>query len=129
MSPISSASLLPPVTPIALFIAFAPSAAFAAVSNVGEAISFWVGPVTYLIGILFSVAVLVFFWGIVLFIGHAGDEEAVQKGKGFILWGMIGIFVLVSIWGIVGYFQTSLGLDTGGNLVGAPLNPLGIPVL
>lgn len=117
------------LTSLSALFTFLPSVSLAAVSNVGGLITYWVGPLTYIIYILFTLAIVVFFWGIVIFIAHAGDEKAVQEGKGFIVWGMVGIFVMVSIWGIVGYLQASLGLDTGGNLFEGPSLPTYIPNL
>ncbi len=69
-----------------------------------------------IIPILLALAVLVFMWGIVKFIAHAGDEKAVEEGKTLMIWGMVGLFVMVAIWSIVGYLQSSLGLDTYSTL-------------
>ncbi len=63
-----------------------------------------------IIPVIMGLAVLVFFWGIVKFINHAGDEKAVEEGKSLMLWGMVGLFVMVSLWGILGYFQQELNL-------------------
>lgn len=128
MSSVSSSSRIL-ARALAFSLVSVPWAAFAAVSSVGEFITFLIGPLTYLIYILFSVAILVFFWGIVVFIAHAGDERKVEEGKGFIVWGIVGIFVLVSIWGILGYIQSSLGLNAGGNLFEGPSLPTYVPNL
>ena len=80
-----------------------------------------------IIPILMSVAVLVFFWGIVKFISQAGDERAVEEGKGFIIYGLVGIFVIVTLWGIVGFLQESLGLGGGGAVSDAPTIQTNIP--
>lgn len=65
-----------------------------------------------LIEIFLALAVLVFFWGIVRFImniGSAGsDDRSREEGKKVIVWGIIGIFVMVSLWAIVGFIQSSL---------------------
>lgn len=77
-------------------------------------------------------AVLVFFWGIVKFITHGGtplsDERAREDGKKKMVWGMIAIFVIVTLWAIIAFFQTELGLDSGTPLGTLPAQPNAIPV-
>ena len=51
-----------------------------------------------------GVALLVFFWGLAKFILKiGGDAKAVAEGKQLMIWGVIALFVMVSIWGII-YF-------------------------
>ena len=68
------------------------------------------------IPIIFMIATIVFLWGIVLFIISGGDEEKRKEGRQYIIYGLIGLFVMVAGWGIVnvviGFF------DIGG--FGAP---------
>ncbi len=94
-------------------ISFAPFAASAAPATAGSLIDGITGVFKTLIPIMLSLAMLVFFWGLVKFINHADDEKAVAEGKGLMVWGMIGIFVMVALWGIVGFIQNQLGLDSG----------------
>lgn len=61
-----------------------------------------------------SLAVIVFLWGIVKFVAHAGDEKAVEEGKEVIVYGLVAIFVIVSLWGIVGFIQGNFDLSSGG---------------
>jgi len=71
------------------------------------------------IGLLFAVAVLIFLWGVVQFIAKAGDEAGRTKAKGIMTWGIVGLVVMASVWGIlnaiVGYFNTNLPI--GGDVV------------
>lgn len=76
---------------------------------------------------LLLLAVLVFFWGLVKFISHAGDEKAIADGKQLMVWGMITIFVMVSLWGIVAFFQQELGLDAAADLGTLPAQPDTLP--
>jgi hypothetical protein len=78
------------------------------VESVIEALTCFIGS---FIPILLSIAILVFFWGLVKFIAHAGDEKAVAEGKQLIIWGLVGIFVMITLWSIVGYIQTLFGID------------------
>lgn len=78
-----------------------------------------------LLPVLGTLAIVYFFFGIIRFMSHAGDEKTREEGKGIMIWGMIALFVMVALWGLVGYIQTSLGLDMAGGPGDAPHTPLG----
>lgn len=50
---------------------------------------------------LVGIAVLIIIWGIFNYIAGAGDEEKRASAKQFVIWGVIGIFIMLSIWGLV----------------------------
>jgi uncharacterized membrane protein YidH (DUF202 family) len=60
------------------------------------------GLVNSVIILLIGLAMLYFIWGIVEFIGKSGDEEGRKEGKSKMIWGIIALFVIVSMWGLVG---------------------------
>ncbi|HEY4518455.1 MAG TPA: pilin [Candidatus Paceibacterota bacterium] len=66
------------------------------------------------IPILTAVALLYFIWGLVQFITSAGGEKH-EEGKTKMWWGIIALFVIVSIWGIVGYIGQVFGIGQGGS--------------
>jgi|JI10StandDraft_1071094.scaffolds.fasta_scaffold256993_2 hypothetical protein len=69
--------------------------------------------VSSLIPIAVSLAVLAFFWYLVKFIWMASDNpEAQSKAKSGIFYSIFAIFVMVSIWGIVGLMQGTLGINS-----------------
>jgi hypothetical protein len=41
----------------------------------------------------------------------AGDVKDKEEGKKFLMWGLIGLFVMVSVWGIVALVSNTLGLE------------------
>ena len=67
--------------------------------------------VNTLIPVMMALAVLAFFWGLVKYIASAGDETAKESGKNLMIWGMIALFVMVALWGILGWVQSQLGLS------------------
>lgn len=69
------------------------------------------GIIDLLIPLLMTLAVVAFFWGLVKYIANADDEAAKESGKTLMIWGMVAIFVMVAFWGIIGFFQESLGLS------------------
>jgi hypothetical protein len=53
---------------------------------------------------------LYFVWGALQFVLHGADEGAREKGKLTMLWGSVGIFIMVSAWGII-YFVSNTVKD------------------
>lgn len=53
------------------------------------------------IPMLLTLATVVFLWGVIQFISNADNEEKRKSGKIFIIYGLIGLFVIVSMWGLV----------------------------
>ncbi len=61
-----------------------------------------------------ALALLFFFWGLAQFILKSGDAASHEEGKNKMVWGVIALFVMVSIWGIVGFIQSELGVGGSG---------------
>jgi len=81
-----------------------------------------------LIAIAVGVALLVFFWGLAKFIFRVGgDEKAVENGKRLMIWGVVALFVMIAVWGIIGFIGDALGIDVRQNNSGGTtpdtLNP------
>lgn len=80
--------------------------------------------VSQLTPIIVALALLYFFWGLASYILAAGDEEAKAKGRSIMIGGIIALFVIVSIWGIVNVLGNTLGIGQGqdsGNIPGVQL--------
>lgn len=55
-----------------------------------------------LITLLFAVATLMFTWGVVQYVlGSQRSDQRTTQAKNAILWGIIGMFIMASAWGIV----------------------------
>jgi len=64
-----------------------------------------------LVPLAFAMCILYFFWGIAKYLrAGAGDEAAAKEGKNIMVWGAIGIFIAFSIWGIIAFIQSQLGI-------------------
>jgi len=63
-----------------------------------------------------ALAFLFFLWGGAVFILQAGDQEGQKKGRGVMLWGVIALAVMTSVWGLVAIIQNSI-------LGGSPVAP------
>lgn len=93
------------------FVAFAvPLVSMAAVSNISGVGSFIIDTINnILVPVLFAVAFIVFLWGAFdTFIVGANNEDVKDKGKNLMLWGLIGFFVMVSVWGLVNILTGSI---------------------
>jgi hypothetical protein len=61
------------------------------------------------VALLFSVAVLVFIWGIVQFIwGVQGEGESRETGKQHMIWGIVGMFIMVAAYTILRVVQNTV---------------------
>ena len=69
-----------------------------------------------LIPILIGVAVIFFFYGLVKYI----REPEKQDGKKIMIAGLISLFVMVSLWGIISFAGNAIGISQNN---GGPLNP------
>lgn len=58
-----------------------------------------------------TAGVVAFFFGMIQFIwaSREGDGAKMEKGKGFMIWGLVGLFVMFSVWGIITFAQKALG--------------------
>lgn len=64
----------------------------------------------FILPLIFSIGFIVFMYGVIRYV-IAGDSKEKEEGKKFLMWGLIGLFVMVSIWGIVGLVSNTLGLE------------------
>ena len=72
--------------------------------------------------ILISMAVVGFFWFVVQFLWKGADNpEEQRKAKSGMFWSIIAIFVMVSIWGVIGFLGNITGIKQGGSIDGFKL--------
>ncbi len=60
---------------------------------------------------LIGLAVFVVIYGIFGYISHSGDEEKRAEARQFIIWGVIFIFAMISIWGLINLLSNTFLLD------------------
>lgn len=97
-----------------LALAFTPAIAFAQnATQLFSLLQILRDVLGYLMPVLIILGVLYVAWGVISFVTKTNEEER-AKAKGAILYGVIGLFVIVSIWGLVAFLQTTLGIRGGG---------------
>lgn len=91
--------------------ALLPSVAFA-VADVEELILEILYLLNLIIPVIFGLALVYFLWGLAQFILNAGNETARESARSIMIWGIIALFVMVSVWGLVNLLTNTFGLDT-----------------
>jgi hypothetical protein len=95
-------------------ISLAPVQQFLAAINLLEAT---------LIPILIAGALVVFFVGLVKYLwASKGSAEAHRKDKNVMVWGLVALFVMVSVWGLVRLGQQAFGIS-GNETINTPIVP------
>lgn len=74
-----------------------------------------------LIGLFITLAIVVFFWGLIKYLMSVGEEKS--AGLQTMFWGVIAIFVMVSIWGIIRLLQSTFQVTSTD-----PVIPKGIQI-
>lgn len=78
-----------------------------------------------LIPLAFSLCLLYFFWGVAKYIRNAGNEKTASEGKRIMVWGVVGLFVAVSVWGIIRFLQ--IDILGGPGPISVPIQPVTQP--
>ena len=74
------------------------------------------------IPVLVALGVVYFIWGVIQYVIY-DEEEAKKKGRERMIYGIIGLAVIVSIWGLVAILNQTFGLGGATGLGGAGAPP------
>ncbi|MEX0910307.1 MAG: hypothetical protein WDZ73_00950 [Candidatus Paceibacterota bacterium] len=74
-----------------------------------------------LAALLIGVALLVFLWGVVKYVASGADATKRKEGGALMAYGIFGLFVMVSVWGLVNFVSVSFFGSSGP--AGAPPVP------
>jgi hypothetical protein len=91
-------------------------------SNLTEIIVLFTRIGLVIIPFLAVVAFLMFIWGVARYIKSAGNEREIKDSKNFLIWGIIGLFIMVTIWGIIAFMQSEFGFGSGGTPIIPQIN-------
>ncbi|MEI8270302.1 MAG: hypothetical protein WCG45_02950 [bacterium] len=64
------------------------------------------------IPLIFALAIASFVWGVVQYVINNDEEGKRAKGRDFMIWGIIALAVMVSVWGLVQIFGDTFNIDT-----------------
>lgn len=68
--------------------------------------------VNLLVPIAFTLGLLGFFWGLVKYIFGADHDK--DQAKKTMLWGVVALFVMAAVWGLVSFIGRTFNIDTTG---------------
>ena len=86
-------------------VAYASESVDAFVSNLNTLI------INPLIILLFGLAVVYFLYGIFQFISNSENEEAKTKGKSHMIWGIIGIVIMMGVFTILNMIMKTFNVE------------------
>jgi fumarate reductase subunit D len=61
---------------------------------------------------IIGLAVFIIIWGVFRMISGAGDDTQRAEAQKLVFWGVVGIFIMISIWGLVRILINTFNLDT-----------------
>ncbi len=62
-----------------------------------------------LIVFLFALAVIYFIYGLVQYLLSPDNEEIRKNSKSHMIWGIVGLFIMIAVYGIMNILLTTLG--------------------
>jgi hypothetical protein len=101
-----------------------PLVSFAASADFGgliESLGSLSSLIAVIIPILFSLALLGFFYGVIMYIW--GKEDNKEQAKKTMIWGIVALFVMSSVWGLVAFVQNAVGVGTDAGVDTSTLIP------
>ena len=91
-----------------LVLAF-PIVAFSAPRDFGDVVAMVTDFISLLVPLLIGIAFVFVIWGIAkAWVIDAGNEESTQTGKMILITGVIGLLVMVGLWGIVSLVRSAI---------------------
>lgn len=90
-----------------------------ALSNIPILISFAGDVLNRIIPVIIALTLVTFFWGLFKYV--KGSQKDATQGKHIMIAGLLALFVMVSVWGIIRLMQNTLGVST------APVNIPQVP--
>ena len=59
--------------------------------------------------LLFVLALLYFIWGVIQYVIKADSDEIRTQGKQHMVWGIVGMFIMVAVYGIIAIIKNTIG--------------------
>lgn len=98
---------------------FAPALAFAQIIPQSPGLSGILNTVksfmSAIIPVLITLGIIYFIWGVLEYVLGKSDD-AKKEGRNRMIWGIVGLFAIVSVWGLVALLNSTFGIQQGGVL-------------
>ena len=82
-------------------------------TNLTELIQIFTDFAILTVPVLVSLALLFFVWGLATFILNSGNKEEGKKGRDRIVWGLVALFVILSIGGLLSIIRNTVFGNAG----------------
>jgi hypothetical protein len=82
----------------------------AVVAFMGKVVDNIINPI---INVIFAAALMLFLFGLLRFVLSRGDETALAAGKQHMFWGVVGMTVMISVYGILWLMLDTFGIGVG----------------
>jgi len=66
--------------------------------------------------VVFTAGFLLFMWGLAMYLWKLKDGGDTKTGVNHMIWGLVGMLVMVSVYGIIALIANTIGVD--------PINPV-----
>ena len=76
--------------------------------------------------VLIALGVVYFVWGVITYV-IANEEEAKKQGRNRMIMGIIGLAVIIGLWGLVKLLSNTLGVSNSNVNIELPTVPLANP--
>ncbi|MBP9668891.1 MAG: hypothetical protein KBE09_01220 [Candidatus Pacebacteria bacterium] len=93
------------MNPALLAVAALFSPVLASAAGLADTLNLVQGFLSALVPMIITIAIIVFFWGLVKYLMEVGDKKS--EGLQIMMYGIIALFVMVSIWGIIKLLQAT----------------------
>lgn len=80
-----------------------------------------------IIPVLVALATLYFFWGLANWVLNSGDAEKTKEGRTRMIWGLVALFFILSIGGVIALLMNTF-FGGGGGLFRAPSSSISRPL-
>ncbi|MDQ3075716.1 MAG: hypothetical protein M3Q34_01135 [bacterium] len=74
-------------------------------------------------GVIFALAIVYFMWGVVQYTLYPDEEAKKEKGKSMMIWGIIALTVMFSVYGLIRVTRSTFGLTEDSTAVTIPSLP------
>jgi uncharacterized membrane protein len=64
-----------------------------------------------ILALVFGIAFIIFIWGVFVYIRDSDDDKGRAEGQRSILWGLVGMVIMISAFGIINIIQGTIGVD------------------
>lgn len=68
--------------------------------------------------VVFTLGLFLFLWGLVEFLWHLRNGEVDRDGKNHMIWGLVGMLIMVSVYGIIALIVNTFDLRGSSTDVG-----------